>query len=325
MNDGTRRDFMQQAAALSGGIVAGAVPALAATSRQATSQTESRPMSKTSKLRDLLRRPDITVVPEAHSVFAARLAEINGFEAIYVGGNMMAAMYLGVEDWGLIQTSELVDIGGRIAGGVSVPAIVDADQGGETSLNAYRAVQAYERAGIAAFHVEDTLNPKHMGEGRSELMPLDEMLQRISAAVDGRSDQDFVIVCRTDCLILGPNRGETDEAIRRGVAFAEAGGDAFFVVGMRPEQAERIAREVPLPLISLNIPVPEARDAGVRVAIHAVQVYQPVMKLYETMILGLKEEGRFPRQERLSQETSAQVMRTAEYQRLAEQWSEIRR
>ena len=209
MNKSTRRDFVQQAAVLTGGVAAASVSS-------AAQATASRPMSKTARLRALLLTPGVAIVPEAYSVFTARLAEINGFEAIYVGGNMMAGMYLGIEDWGLIDTAELVEIGGRIARGVSVPAIVDADQGGETALNAYWSVTAYDRAGIAGLHIEDTKNPKHMGQGKSELMALDEMLLRIAAAVDARSDPNFVIIARSDCLILGSHRGDAGEAIRRG-------------------------------------------------------------------------------------------------------------
>ena len=327
MDDATRRDFIQQTAVLTGGIVAGGVSSVTAASGQAPSTTSgSRAMSKTAKLRALLRQPGIGIVPEAHSVFAARLAEINDFEAIYIGGNMMAAMYLGIEDWGLINTTELVEIGGRIANGVSIPAIVDADQGGENALNVYRAVKAYEQAGIAAFHIEDTRNPKHRGRGRSELMPLDEMVLRISAAVEGRSDPDFVIICRSDCLGLGQNRGDTNEAIRRGVAFAEAGGDAFFCVGMRSDQVDQIARAIPIPLIALNIPLEDVRNTALKLDIHAVQVYQPVMKLYEEMIVELKEHGQFLRREerRPSPETMARVLQRAEYERLAEEWMKLR-
>ena len=319
MNKSTRRDFVQQAAVLTGGVAAASVSS-------AAQATASRPMSKTARLRALLLTPGVAIVPEAYSVFTARLAEINGFEAIYVGGNMMAGMYLGIEDWGLIDTAELVEIGGRIARGVSVPAIVDADQGGETALNAYRSVTAYERAGIAGLHIEDTRNPKHMGQGKSELMALDEMLLRIAAAVDARSDPDFVIIARSDCLILGSHRGDAGEAIRRGIAFAEAGADAFFCVGMKSEQVERIADGVPIPLIALNIPLPAVRDTGLKIDIHAVQVYQAAAKLYETMILELKDEGQFLRRDerRLSRETVAQVMHTAEYRKLAEQWMKVR-
>ena len=136
-----------------------------------------------------------------------------------------------------------------------------------------------------------------------------------------------MIIARSDCLILGPNVGQVDEAIRRGNAFAKAGADAFFCVGMRTDQIARLAREVPIPLISLNVPMPDLRDTGVKLAIHAVQIYQPAMKLYETMILELKEQGQFQRRDdrRLSPEVAAKVMRTGEYQKLAEQWTTLRR
>ena len=284
------------------------------------------PERKRARLRDLLRTPEVTVVPEAYTVFTARLAELNGFDAIYVGGNMIAGMHLGIEDWGLVDLTELVELGGRIARGVSVPAIVDADQGGETALNVYRSVGAYERAGIAGLHIEDTRNPKHMGQGRSELMPLQEMLVRISAAVEGRSDPDFVVIARSDSLILGPNRGDAAEAIRRGTAFAEAGADAFFCVGMRSDQVAQIAANVPIPLIALNIPAGDVRDTGLRMDIHGVQVYQAAAKLYETMILELKDEGQFGRgpDRRLAPETVAQIMGTPAYRELAERWMELR-
>lgn len=326
MDHSTRRVFVKRAAALTGAVAAASVSSAGSASAAAGAQAGDRfPETKTGKLRSILKTSGVTVVPEAYSVFTARLAEINGFEAIYVGGNMMAGMYLGIEDWGLIDTAELVAIGGRIARGVSVPAIVDCDQGGETALNVYRSVGEYERAGIAGLHIEDTRNPKHMGRGRSELMPLDEMVVRISAAVDARSDPNFVVIARSDCMILGPNRGDASEAIRRGIAFAEAGADAFFCVAMRSEQVERIASEVPIPLIALNIPVPDVKDTGLKMDIHAVSIYPAAAKLYETMILELKGGGQFERSDdrRLSRETVQRVLNVPEYRKLAEQWMKL--
>ena len=86
-------------------------------------------------LRARLQQPGLLVAPEAYTVIAGKLAEAHGFEAIYIGGNMMSMTYLGVPDWGIITTPEMVDIAGRIAREVSIPALVDADQAGETSLN----------------------------------------------------------------------------------------------------------------------------------------------------------------------------------------------
>lgn len=326
MVSATRRDFIEKAAALTGSVFAGSVVG-GQLDAQTTESPTTRPMAKTATLRALLKKPGIHVVPEAYSVFTARLAELHGFDAIYIGGNMMSAMYLGLEDYGVINSSELVEIGGRIASGVSVPAIVDADQGGETSLNVYRTIETYEQAGIAGFHIEDTRNPKHMGRGTSELMPLNEMVERIVAAVEARTDPDFVILCRSDCLSLGAKPGDTEEAIRRGNAFAEAGGDAFFCVGMKPDQVDRIAGAVPIPLIALNIPMADVKNSRLRVNIHAVQVYQPAMKLYDTMMSELKEQGQFPRRDdrRLSPEMTAKVLRSDKYQALAARWAKVRR
>ena len=328
MNQPTRRDFVQRAALLTGSIAATGVSSGGnASIKKKKEENSSKPVSKNSKLRSLLNTPGVTIVPEAYSLFAARLAEINNFDAIYIGGNMMAGMYLGIEDWGLVNNAELLEIGSRIAKGVSVPAIVDADQGGETALNVYRTVKSYESAGISGLHIEDTRNPKHMGQGKSELMPLEEMLLRISAAVDGRSDPEFVIIARSDCLILGNNRGNTGEAIRRGIAFAEAGADAFFCVGMKVDQVNEIAKAIPIPLIALNIPLTNVKNTNLKMDIHAVQVYQAAVKLYETMLQELKEQGQFLRRDerRLSPETVAQVMHTEEYRKLAERWMKLGR
>ncbi len=314
---------MQRTAVLTGGIAAaGGAPLSGA---EPASASQERPASKRARLRGLLARPGVTVVPEAYTVFTARLAELAGFEAVYAGGNMIAGMHLGIEDWGLVDLAELVEIGGRIARGVSVPVIVDADQGGETSLNVYRSIARYEQAGIAGSHIEDTRNPKHLGPGVSELMPVEEMEERIRAAVEGRTDPDYVIIARTDCLWIGDDPGNASEAIGRGNAFAEAGADAFFCVAMRPDQVEEIASNVPIPLIGLNIPVGDVRQTGLSMDIHGVQVYQAAAALYRTMLGELRDEGQFGRgpQRRLEPETMAEVLGVPAYRALADRWGAL--
>src|SRR5688572_30976425 len=136
---------------------------------------------------------------------------------------MMSMTYLGHPDWGVITTTEMVEIAGRIAREVNIAAIVDADQAGETSLNVYRTVQQYERAGIAALHIEDSRNPKKMetwagpgGPNTTALQSIEQMRERLEAAVDARADRDFVIIGRTVAE-------DANVVIRRGVAFAQAG------------------------------------------------------------------------------------------------------
>jgi hypothetical protein len=139
----SRRDFLQRAGAAVGGAVTVGVssrPAVAA-AEQGLAAAASPSPTRARKLRLLLERPGLVVAPEAYTVIAGKLAEARGFDAIYIGGNMMSLTYLGVPDWGVIAPPEMVEIAGRIAREVSIPAIVDADQAGETSLNVHRAVR----------------------------------------------------------------------------------------------------------------------------------------------------------------------------------------
>ena len=300
MTGSSRRDFIKRTALFTGSMAAAGAPMVAASAENITSSIS---ISKSARLRELLAEPGVTVVPEAYTVYTARLAELSGFPAIYVGGNMIAGMHFGIEDWGLVDLAELVEVGGRIAGGVSVPAIVDADQGGE-----------------------DTRNPKHLGPGRSELMPVEEMVERITAAVEARSDPNYVIISRSDCLWIGNNPGDHREAIRRGNAFAEAGADAFFVVSMRPDQVQEIASNISIPLIALNIPVDQISDTSCSIDIHGVQVYQAAASLYQTMLGELRSDGQFKRgpERRLDPDIVAQVLDIPEYSGLADRWSQLR-
>lgn len=330
MRDLTRRQVIGQAvvAPVAAGLAHGA--AGAATGDEHTPQTTgTNENSKRQKLRSLLRRPEVTLVPEVYSSLAARLAQLRGFEAVYIGGNLMSAMYLGLEDWGLITGSEMTAIGGLVAAAVDVPTIVDADQLGENALNAYRGIREYERAGIAAMHMEDTRNPKHLGKGVTQLMPLEEMALRIAAANEGRTDPAFVIIARTDCLTLGEKR-DVGEAIRRGQAYAEAGADAFFPTqGIRPiassaQELAEIARNVPIPVVGLNVPLADIRaaDAPVKMLLHAVTVYQPLLQLYDTMIGELRDNGKFIHIDERSMpaDTMSKLLYSKPYRELVDRW-----
>jgi len=139
----SRRHFLQRAGTAGGAIALGLTGAPALEASAAQVPAAAAPASRAGRLRGLLQRPGLLVAPEAYTVIAGKLAEARGFEAIYIGGNMMSMTYLGVPDWGVITTTDMVEIAGRIAREVSIPAIVDADQAGETSLNVFRTVQLY--------------------------------------------------------------------------------------------------------------------------------------------------------------------------------------
>lgn len=317
-----RRKFVQ--AGLAAGVTAAALGATKAAAAPPPGSNATDPKTKASILRNMLQGRHLFVIPEAHCRYAARLAEIAGFQAIYTGGNMISAMHLGFEDYGIVSNTELIEIGGRIAGNVDIPTITDGDQLGETNITAYRFIQEYERAGIAATHMEDTINPKHLGAGQSFLMKLPEMLLRINAAAEGRSGPDgIVIIARTDAWGTGSHTKDVVEIIRRGNAFAEAGADAFFPVSVPNDLFPRVCKEVKIPVIGLNNNVSAVSGSGMAAVIHAVQIFQPAMKLYNDMLGELKALGQFGPHERLPTALDYEVRHTAKYQELVTKWNAV--
>ena len=322
----SRRRFLQRSVTSAGSAVAlglTAASGLEATAKaQAPPPERPAPLSRSRRLRELLRRPGLLIAPEAYTVVAGKLAEARGFDAIYIGGNMMSMTYLGVPDWGVITTTELAEIGGRIAREVSIPAIVDADQAGETSLNAYRTVQLYERAGIAALHIEDSRNPKKMetwaGPNEPTTAPLqsiEQMRERLQAAVSARQDPDFVIIGRTVAE-------DIDAIIRRGKAFAEAGADVVMnsLANMTAEQINRVASEIPVPLLGIGVAKTHLRDTRMKVNIYPNIISGAAMALCDTMLQELKENGEVGVRPPIAADVLSRVTNAATFQDLARRW-----
>jgi 2-methylisocitrate lyase-like PEP mutase family enzyme len=318
MDTASRRDFLQQAGTAAGALALGLTAAPGQASAQ---QAAAAAASKPARLRALLRRQQLLIAPEAFTVISGKIAEARGFEAIYIGGNMMSTTYLGVPDWGVITTTELVEIAGRIAREVTIPAIVDADQAGETSLNVYRSVQVYERAGVAAMHIEDSRNPKKMetwagpgGPTTSALQSIEQMRERLQAAVDARRDRDFVVIGRTVAEDVGA-------VIRRGIAFAEAGADVVMnsLTGFTPEQINRIAAEIPVPLLGIGVPKSHLAGTRMRVNIYPNIVSGAAMALADAMYRELMETGETSRPP-LAADVMARVTSSGTYAELAKRW-----
>ena len=318
----SRRRFLGGAAAVIAGTIARSDAHAAAAAPAQVSAAGATTVNRARALRERLQQPGLLIAPEAYTVIAGKLAEVHGFEAIYIGGNMMSTTYLGVPDWGIISTPEMVDIAGRIAREVSIPAIVDADQAGETSLNVYRTVQLYERAGIAALHIEDSRNPKKMetwagpgGPTTTELQPIEQMRERLAAAVSARRDRDFVIIGRT--VAEDPNA-----VIRRGVAFAEAGADVVMnsFTGMTAEQINRIAREVPVPVLGIGVPKTHLADTRMKINIYPNIVSSAALALCDTMFRELRQNGEVVSRPPLAPETMARITGSPTFSELAKRW-----
>jgi carboxyvinyl-carboxyphosphonate phosphorylmutase len=183
-------------------------------------------------LRELLNSGQTIVAPGAFDPLAARLVEEAGFAAVYMTGFGTSAALLGRPDVGLLTMTEMADSAGRIAACVDIPLIADADTGYGNPLNVIRTVGAYEAAGVAGLHIEDQVAPKKCGHMEGKLIiGADEMAQKVKAAVDARTDPDFVIIARTDARAVEG----LDRALDRARRYRDAGADVLFIEALVSE------------------------------------------------------------------------------------------
>src|SRR5690348_9004959 len=188
-------------------------------------------MRTTTRLRRLLTGPDLLVAPGAYDALSARLIAQAGFSLVYMTGLGTAASVLGQPDVGLLTMSEMLSRAASLAAiSGDLPLIADADTGYGNPINVRRTIREYERAGVAGLHIEDQVWPKKCGhmEGK-QVIPIDEMVQKIRAAVDARQDPDFLIIARTDANAVNG----FEDALLRGRAYRVAGADVIFIEAPR--------------------------------------------------------------------------------------------
>jgi methylisocitrate lyase len=205
-------------------------------------------MQKAQLIRDALAQHGQLIMPGVYDALSAKIAARAGFEVIFITGYSLSATLLGEPDFGLLTQTEVVGAAQRICSVVETPVIVDADTGYGNAINVVRTVEDLLRAGAAGMFLEDQVWPKRCGHMRGkQVIPLDEQLKKLRAAVDARNATDFFIVARTDARqALG-----IAEAIERGIAFKDAGADAVFIEAPESKQEMReIARQVPGPLVA---------------------------------------------------------------------------
>lgn len=205
-------------------------------------------MEKAKLVRRYLSEKGQLVMPGVFDALSAKIAARAGFEVIFITGYSLSATFLGEPDFGLLTQTEVVTAAQRICSVVDTPVIVDADTGYGNAINVIRTVHDLIRAGAAGMFLEDQIWPKRCGHMKGkQVIPLDEQLKKLRAAIEARDDNDFYIVARTDARqALG-----LAEAIARGVAFKEAGADAVFVEAPEnKEEMKEIASHVPGPLVA---------------------------------------------------------------------------
>ncbi|MCG8355618.1 MAG: oxaloacetate decarboxylase [Kiloniellales bacterium] len=247
-------------------------------------------------LRSLIARRDALLIPGATDALGARLIEDLGFDAVYITGAGLANSQLGVPDIGLLTLSELVEATTRIADISSLPLLVDIDTGFGNSVNVYRTVRMLERAGASALQIEDQVFPKKCGHfSGKEVIPLDEMLGKLKAALDSRNDPDLQIIARTDARSVEG----FDRALERANAFIDEGADIIFVEApLDVDEIRRIA-ELPAPQI-MNIVIggktpmlslEELKALGFSIVLYANAVLQVTISAVQAMLDRLRREG----------------------------------
>ena len=207
-------------------------------------------MSKGKELKALINAPEIVITPGVYDGFSARLIARAGFKTATISGAGTSESRLGWADRGIMGLSENLDNARRIADCTDLLLQADADTGYGNALNVYFVVQAFEKAGMAAIMIEDQVWPKRCGHmAGKQVIPAEEMVQKIKAAVDARRDSGFVVKARTDAATpLG-----LDEAIRRLNLYAEAGADCVFADALSSrEDIAKVAKNVSKPL-SVNM------------------------------------------------------------------------
>jgi len=255
-------------------------------------------MNQIKKLTKLLNDPGIIVMPGASDALTAKVIERVGFKAVFTTGYGSSATILGQPDRGLLDFHEMVSKAAQIAEAVDIPVFADADTGYGNVLNVIRTVREFEKSGVAGIFIEDQLWPKRCGhmEGK-QVVPAEEIINKIKAAVEARKNKDFKIMIRTDArMVLG-----LDEAIRRGRMGFEAGADLVFVEAPQSvEELKIVARElngIPLmanmvergktPLLTNE----ELEEMGYKMVVYPLTALYASTRAMFTVLRELMEKG----------------------------------
>lgn len=248
------------------------------------------------RLRELLKQGTI-VMPGAFNAISAKIIEDVGFSALYVSGAGISNGVGGYPDIGFMTASEMAIQAGYIARSVNIPAIADADNGYGEAINVFRTVQEYERQGLSGLHLEDQVIPKRCGhlDGK-QVISIDNMREKIAAAVSARKNPDFFIIARVDSKAVHG----FDDAVKRANAYMAAGADMIFPEALTTkEEFAEFARQVKAPLLANMtefgktpyLPVSEFEAMGYAIVIFPMTAFRIMMKAVEDAMRCLKKHG----------------------------------
>ncbi|MEM2141140.1 isocitrate lyase/PEP mutase family protein [Nitrososphaera sp.] len=262
-------------------------------------------MNRRSLREQLEDKNRIIVLPGVFDALSARIAEQVGFSAMFQTGYGSSAALLGMPDFGFLNAGETVDNARRIIRAVDVPVLVDADTGYGNPLNVWRLVRDLESFGAAGIFLEDQVWPKRCGHmAGKDVIPKDDYLPKLKAALEARRSKDFIIVARTDARAPV----SLEEAIERGKAYRKAGADVIFVEAPRSvAELKKVADEIDAPLVANmiedgvtpNLPAKELLKLGYRIAVFPLSGLYSATYAMREVFEELKKTGATKRTRRM--------------------------
>jgi methylisocitrate lyase len=257
----------------------------------------TQPASPGARFRGALTVEQPLQVMGAITAYAGLMAKRVGYKALYLSGGGVAANSLGVPDLGISTMEDVLTDARRIVDATGLPLLVDIDTGWGGAFNIARTIRSFERVGVAAVHMEDQVGQKRCGHRPGkEVVPKDEMVDRVKAAVDARTDPGFVIMARTDAAAVEG----IDSAIERACAYVEAGADMIFPEAMRTlDDYRKFKAAVKVPILA-NLTefgstpfftTDELREAGVDIALYCCGAYRAMNKAALNFYETVRREG----------------------------------
>lgn len=240
---------------------------------------------------------DIIILPGVYDALTAKIAEDVGFQAAFQTGYGTSASLLGMPDFGFLNAGETLENARRIINCVNIPILVDIDTGYGNSLNVWKIVKDLERIGAKGIFLEDQVWPKRCGHMMGKaVIPKEEYILKLQAAIDAREDNEFIIVARTDSLA----QFGIEEALERGKEYKKIGADVIFIEAPKTiDQMELIAKEINAPLlanmieegVTPNLTANELRKMGYKMVVFPLSaLYSSTFAIKQTL-QTLKKTG----------------------------------
>lgn len=240
---------------------------------------------------------DIIILPGVYDALTAKIAEDVGFETAFQTGYGTSASLLGMPDFGFLNAGETLENAKRIINSVNIPILVDIDTGYGNPLNVWKIVKDLERIGAKGIFLEDQVWPKRCGHMAGKtVIPKEEYILKLNAAMDAREDNDFIIVARTDSLA----QFGIEEAIERGKEYKRIGADVIFIEAPKTiDQMELIAKEIKAPLlanmieegITPNLTADQLRKMGFKMVVFPLSALFSATFAIKQTLQTLKKTG----------------------------------